>query len=359
MKRKRGSALITMVVVFSVLMILGTVVLAIALTETRQVVFQANQIKANYAARAGADAVAAYLIENTHELDTFILKTKNSPVTGSIEDRDFEVYVYGTEHEFIIESIAYKDNNQEAKIFLTVREYNLLDSAIFADEVLITGNNVTINGDIGTNASNIQFGNIPINGNITLGPGAQPSDIAAAENNLIGDHIVDVLNEPLVMPPIDEDQFETSLPSGTTTIDTTGQLNSDGKLFRKIDKIDIAGNTIFYVSGGGDVHLLVTDKINVGGFAAIGTDSSTRLFIYYPKSDTIVYNGTPNSSVTIYAPDATILFNGGGNSEHYGSFICKTFDGPSSNCTITKGTGSMSDLMIEGVAGYFRAVWSK
>lgn len=360
MGRKRGAALTLVVVVFSVLMILGSIVLILSLVETKHVLYQEDEVKSHYAARAGADAVASYLIQNPDALDEFIQKTKVGPATSSIDGRDLEIYVSGTEHEFIIESKVFYKGAQEATIYLTMREFDLLDSAIFANEVLITGNNVTINGDIGTNQASIDFGNVPINGDIMLGPDATPSDIDDAEASIAPGYLVNVLGTPIIFPPIDEALFTVSLPTGTTEINTATEGLTDGQLRRKLDSIDIGGNTVFRVYGGGDVHLLVTDEITVGGLASVGTDANTRLFIYYNKSDTITFAGTPGSNITLYAPHAAINYNGGGNGENVGSFICDTFNGPDSgSCSITKGNASVDELLIEGVAGYLRAIWSK
>lgn len=361
MKSKRGAALITVVIVFAVLMVMGFAVLAMSLVEAKQVVFQENQMKAYYAARSGADAVAAYLIENPSELDAFILKTKTGPATGAIGEREFEVYVTGTEHEFIIESIAYYNSVEESKVYLTMKEYNLMDAAIFADKILYTGKNVNINGNIGTNNPGILFGNKLINGNITLGPDATAADITEAESSVVDGKVVNVLTSPIIYPEINDNLFTVSLPNNTTSIDTRNASTQliDGKLYRKINAIDIGGNSVFSVSGGGDVHILVTDRINVSGTATIRTYDNTRLFVYYDNADTIVFNGTVGSMITLYAPNATINFNGGGHGSHIGSFICKTFQGPNSNnCTITQGNGTMADLALEGAAGYIRAVWS-
>ena len=318
----------------------------------------------DYTARGGADAVASYLISNSHQLDNFIKKTKLGPATGNIDGRDFEVYVTGTEHEFIIESIAYTpDGSQEAsRVYLTMKELNLLDHAIFADQIINSGNNITINGNIGTNGAYINFGNgIDINGNITLGVNASPSDLSSAEAHLTGDNMVNKLSVPIVFPAINPADFPPIIPNNTININTANYTANmvDGKLKSSINKIELSGNQEFYVHGGGQVHLYVTEKISAGGTTQIRTDSNTMLYLYYDKSDLIIFNGSPDSNVNIYAPTATIKFNGGGTGSMNGSFICKIFEGTNSNNSVlTQGTGNMSDLVVEGVAGYYRAVWS-
>lgn len=360
MKNEKGAALIVVIVVFMVMSIMGAALISRSVGENRIAVAQENQVKSYYTARSGADAMASYLIEDPSKLNDAILKTQSGPATGTIDDRTFEVYVTGTEHEFIIESIAYKDGQENARVYLTITEFDLMGHAIFANQILDTGNNVTVTGNIGTNQPSILFGNNDVIGNVTLGPGATPSDIENAENNITSGHYVSQLSTPIIFPPVDPSDFPVWLPSGTININTSGNL-VDGKMTRALNRIDISGSTEFYVHGGGQVHLYISELINVSGTASIGTDADTELLLYYDNNDTITFNGTPNSKISIYAPDARINYNGGGTGETIvGSFVCDTFDGPDSNCTISQNTAfSMDDLLVDGVAGYTRTVWSK
>lgn len=363
-KKRKGSALIIVLIVFLVLSILGVSVLSISLSENKQVIAQELKMKGYYAARAGADAMASYLIKNPNELDPIIQKTRSGPAIGIIDGRKFEVYVTGTEHEFIIESISYNlDDMELSKVYLTMREVNLLNSAVFADEVLIVGNNTTINGNIATNSLKINFGSKDINGNITIGAGATPSDIEAAKSGIAPGYLVDSLSVPMILPDIDPLDFPVSIPNNSKEIDTKdyASVMSDGKLRATINAIDLSkGSDNFVVKGGGQVHLYVTGKIAASGNSTISAEAGTDLFIYSNSTDVIEFKGTPTeSNITIYAPDSTILMKGGGSNENIkGSFICKKFEGPSSNVIISQGTGNMEDLNLQGVAGYSRSVWS-
>lgn len=358
--KAKGSALAIVIVVMFVLAILGSAALNIALAETKQVASQVNNIKNYYAARAGADAVASTLIKNSNLLDQFIIKTKSGPITGEIDSHDFQVYVYGSEHEYVIESTSISPiGGNTTRVRLTMRELNLLDHAVFARDILDTGNNLTIKGNIGTNNKSIIFGSNKIEGNITLGPDATAADIEAAKAMVASGYMVNKLSVPVNYPPIDPSDFPVVLPPNTIDIDTSAYTLTDGKLKATLNDINIGGNTKFKAHGGGQVHLYIPGNINVSGTAEIGTDTATQLFIYFAKPETIIFNGSPDSNVTIYAPAATIKYNGGGSSTIFGSFICDVFQGPDSNVTLTQGSGSIQDLNIKGVAGYYRATWSK
>lgn len=356
----KGFALVTVVIVMAVLMIFGTTILAVSVSENRQVRFQEQSIQHFYVARSGADSVASYLIKNPDQVDTFIMKTKSGPIVGEIAGREFEVYVTGTEHEFIIESIAYNLAGHEAsRVYLTMSEFNLLDYGVFANSVLITGNNVKIEGNLGVNAPSIYFGNVLVDGNITLGPEATPSDIVDAENNIEEGHMVNKLSSIVNLPEVNPADFPIALPNGTESVNTANYTPNDGKLMFSLDRIDISGNSEFYVYGGGQVHLYITDSIILKGNSSIKTDGDTHLFLYYNKSDTINFRGTPSSNIVLYAPNATVDYDGGGGGTTYGSIIANKFNGPNSAAaTIRQGHYGAGDLMIHGT-GYHRQTWSR
>lgn len=358
-KKRSGMALVSVIIVMVVLVILGTAILAVSYSENLQARRQEKMIQNYYVARSGADSVASYLIDNPTELDAFILKTKNGPIVGEIDGKAFEVYVTGTGHEFIIESIAYDlEGIESSRVYLTMADFNLLDFGVFANEVFITGNNVQINGNIGTNGASIDFGHNPINGNVTLGPGATPADIEEAEDNIASDHMVNKLSTPVILPLANPADFPVPLPNGTTTINTADFTLIDGKLMLSLDKIDLSGNNEFYVYGGGQVHILINDSISLGGTSAIRSDSSTYIFLYYNGNDTIDFRGTPSSNIILYAPEASVEYLGGGSGTTYGSIIAKKFYGPNSaSSDITQGTMGAENLMIVGT-GFHRSIWS-
>lgn len=362
-KNRNGSALVFVLIVLLVMSILGASVLSLSVSENRQAVLQESAMRGYYSARAGADAMASHLISNPNELDNLIEKSKVGPTTGSIDGRDFEVYVTGTEHEFIIESISYNPDGLEAsRTYLTMKEVNLLDHAIFADEIINVGNNALINGNIGTNSNHINFGHNKINGNITIGAGSTTEDIETAKTGMVDGFVVNELASPLIIPIPDPDKFPVVIHDGTTNINTNDYSDEldDGRLYAIINNINISGNSEFIAQGGGQVHLFVEGSITASGNSTIRTDGDTELFLYSDTNGTITFNGGPTqSNITIYAPNSTIAFNGGGSNPNVkGSFISKKFSGPSSNVIITQGTGSMEDLNLSEVAGYYRAVWS-
>jgi len=359
LSNNKGAALIVTLVVLVVLSTIGAAALNIGVSDTKLVVAQQKDVQNYYVARSGADAIASYLIKNPAQFETVKTKTVSQKAKGEINGQEFAVSVTGDMREFLIESVALDEDDQEVdKIFLQMKEFNLMDFSVFADQILLVGNNFMITGNIGTNGNSITFGNRDVIGNVILGPNANSASVADAEANATG--TVEKLPTQLVFPPIDEAQFTEAWPGGSTYTVTGGQK----KKFT-IPQIDQSGNTDFMITGtgaGGEVHLLIpstqANPILTNGNPEIGTTGNAKLYIYYNGTGTMTFKGKAGSHVYVYAPRASVEYNGGGSGEMYGSFIVKSFTGPSSTTTLAQDPNlTMEDLLLEGVAGYVRSGW--
>lgn len=92
----------------------------------------------------------------------------------------------------------------------------------------------------------------------------------------------------------------------------------------------------------------------------MGTGPNAKLFIYYFGDKEIEFSGLADSHIYLYAPNATLSFDGGGSGSFIGSIIVKTFNGPSSTVEIHQDpTLTMEDLLFEPgyVVGYKRHAW--
>ncbi len=354
---QRGSALILIIVIFAVLAIIGTAVLNLSLSENKQTIFQENELKSYYAARSGVEAMASYLIGKPDEIENIIDETG----AGSIDGRTFKVKVTGSA-DFVtgritapvIESVHESTNGtSDIRVVLQLLERNIFDGVVLADSYLDIGNNNWIKGDLQTNADSITFGNHDVDGDITLGVNASPADIENAEDENPG-YEVDKATTPIAFPDIKVSEFTTPWVGGTEFI------NNSGIHYYTVDTM--GGNNTYTISGSGEIHVLVTDSINFSGQGGIVRSSSSddvRMYIYYAKSDVITFGGLLGCEAALYAPDATVNYNGGGSGGLSGTIICDSFNGPSSNTEFEEDPGlNMNHFMIEGVAGYVRGVYS-
>jgi hypothetical protein len=373
-RQQKGSALALVIIIFAVLSVLGASVLFVSVNDTRQVMRQQQKIQSFYVARAGADAFASKVIQNPNAFADMRVKTETAPATGQIAGQDFQVKVTGNISQFIIESAAIRDGQEDAKLYLLMNEFNLLDFSIFADQILTTGNNLDIQGNIGTNLNTIQYGNEKIDGTITLGPSASLSDLATAksktEDGLDAQQLTQLLSFPQVAPDDFGDDEPASEFEPEEDIDDSGvyiyEVSDGDKDYRWVDSIDLGGNDSLTITGGGELHLFLSDEtiskpIAISGNANIGTDDNSKLFIYYNGNKTIQFNGQADSHVYFYAPAATITLLGGGSGNLYGSFICKTFNGPSSTVDLIQDENmTMDNLLLpeDTVVGYNRTAWS-
>jgi hypothetical protein len=421
-KNNRGAALIMVLIAIVALSIIGTVILSLMVGETKQVVNQEQFIKSHYAARSGADSMAAYWIENPQKLKEFV-QADPKIGNGVIGDRSFQTFISDVEYrdgfvtDFTIRSTGFKDTNANKTldeneddyirpITLIVGESNIFDYAIFAYTKLTLGK--TTEGTVGTNANTIYYpasvqpdpkkidpANPPYDGNIYLGPGSLGDlhvnnlEILNGDENYVG-------QQPgLIKPDIVKTDFSDGYPqvpgSGinyedlkeiTNTMNiqlvsalpeiksadpeekekkikdpTVSYIQTNDRADALVDRLVLAGKSLV-VSGAGDLHLLIDGDFSLSGVSGISNTGDTRLFLYYNGSQTITFNGTVDIVGGIYAPNAKILFNGGGKVD--GFIICNEFDaGSSSNFSVSNADSnvSMADMNIFGIAGYVRKMW--
>lgn len=119
LKNQNGSALPLVLVTMLVLSILGSTLLLLNTTETRQVAREEKRVQAYYIARSGAEAIAEYIIINPYEADELITEVSSTPT--KLGKGEFTIKVSKSNEEIIIESIG-KVDTVENKISLTLRE---------------------------------------------------------------------------------------------------------------------------------------------------------------------------------------------------------------------------------------------
>lgn len=366
-KCQKGSAFIIVLIVLMVLSILGAAVLNRSLAETKQVIYQANKMKAYYTARSGADALASYLINHPEEAANIVNKTSsNHPGTGSINGNQFKITLQGsTPYNSLSITSTGTVNNVSSSVTLTMQSSpgDSFNDAIFTEEAPSLGNNLTVTGDtgtgdVGTNDTNAEFGNkkCKINGNLFLGS-TTPDD--KLDDTDITSHVtgsVEKLSAPVTFPDIDESKFT----DYQGTLDSSRSFDvSMQERYIKVDSINLKGHDSINVTGNGVLNILVSDSgsISLQGSASINSaDRNTRIFIYYNGANGISFGGTPNFYGLLYAPHADLNWNGTGN--FYGSLISKSFSSGTGNCSVIYDSRlKSSDIAVIG-NNYKRGKWS-
>lgn len=343
-EKNEGVALIAVIVVMAVMIILGTALLNISLSENKQVIYQQKNSQAYYMARSGADAMASYIIKNPSEVQNIIGKTSSSPGIGTIGANSFQVKVMSgaSASDVLIKSTGIVNGAPSVNVSLTLKSIispsPLLDYSIFTSAGLTTPKNIT--GNVGSNSGTVDVSaSGSYSGNVTLGPNATTTYTKSVT------HITD----PVTFPPINDSLF-TEQYVGNSTINLTSGVNK----YMWVN--DLSGLT---VNGNAELHLLVKNSFNLNGKSSIVSQGSAKIFIYYQKNDTIAFKGTPSINAVIYAPNATVDCNGGGNGTFKGSIIALSFIGGNSNASSFDydSTLNVPDLAVNGAQTYSRISW--
>jgi hypothetical protein len=347
-KTNKGYALGLVLIVMAVLSILGAALLNISVSENKQVIYQEKSKQAYYMARSGADAMASYIIQNVSNpslIQSVIDKTSTHSGTGGIDSNNFKVKVTkigSTLENLLINSTGIVNGVPDANVSLTLKHVvsPILNYGIYTNNNLTTPKNIT--GDIGSNSGVVGF-NGSYSGNITLGPGATTS--------YAGPGTVTHLSEPIPFPLINESLFTVPY-DGTSTID----LAAGEKRYMWVNNL-----SQLTVSGNGQLHLLVKNSFTLIGNNSVVSQGSAKIFLYYNKTDTIDFKGTPSFNGVIYAPNATVDCSGNGNGTFNGSLIAKAYNGGNSNASqyVYDPTLKATDLVVNGAQTYLRISWGK
>ena len=381
---KKGSALLSVMIMTAILTIFGLIILNVSFAETNYAVYVEKNSQAHYIARAGADAMAAYLRDNPDELSQLVLSTNTTPATGEIAGGTFHVTVteLTSGHVFLRSESEYLDAPKTVVTLVLSRSFGGFDHALFSDDPLSLGSSQSvIYGDVATNSNhdNSLGSNTIVNGGLFFGPGtvieADGGITAVKEKKIDPDRFTDgifVMDEIVPFPEIATEDF----PSGPQIdlpldfVDTDGyytdinksiifNTGEGSKLMVRVDTIDLKGNDTIVVTGaegnGGELHILVTNKINISGTSTIGVLNGAKVFIYYNGTEPAVLNGGGHFEGILYAPDANVTWNGGANTVMEGSIVAKKVDMASSQIELKYDGGfDYMGLAINDIAIYRR-----
>jgi len=118
-KRNKGSALIVVIMVMTILTILGTAILNISLSETKQASYEDKRIQAHYLARAGAEATLTAWEDADNDskpsgtCETVYLDNSNKFVDTPSTNRNFYVIVIKQGDDTVISSVGSVENVQQ------------------------------------------------------------------------------------------------------------------------------------------------------------------------------------------------------------------------------------------------------
>lgn len=116
-KNEKGATLPLVLMVMVVLMILGTILLFLSVTEARQVAREEKNMQAYYIARSGADAIAKHIINNKDEATNLINAPESNPVY--LVNGEFESDYIENPADDIVGSFVVDITQEDKKIIIT------------------------------------------------------------------------------------------------------------------------------------------------------------------------------------------------------------------------------------------------
>lgn len=319
-------------IVFTLLMILGSSILTVSVSDNKQAAYQLKKTQAYYTAYSGANCMASYIISNPDKLSNVIDKQGTSEIDGN--KINVEVTKNGpTTDNLLITSTGTVSGASPVNVNLYLERIinPIFDYTVFGDTLVKIGNNTDIYGDVGTNASSIDNKGTFVNGHpfTNLGIKLLPTDSSKFTYN----------NGPYKLKDGDKLYYKTS--------------KIDDDLIKKItwDSSHVTG-------GQAQIHLFAEDSLEIN---TIVPPSGITVFLYYNGNDSITTNNGNYSinNCVIYAPFAEFSKNGAGNGDYIGGImILNKCILPNSHAKIEPDP-SINKMDIVGAQTYIRKKWSE
>ncbi len=309
-KEKKGSAIITVLIVMGVLTLLGTAILQYSVNDNLQVFNDEKRMQAHYLARSGAEAVADYIINHPYEVDELVGKAAK-PVEPDEETLQatlkgtFDVVVTKSGDGYLITSTGYVDGF-ERTVKLTMlpygQGYGLGEFAVFCNSGIDLKQNTTIVGNVGTNATEKGSitcnGKYTINGDVLVGPGGDPDDVIAGDHTINGEtgqldsEIKYQVPEFPAFPDLDD---KGSIELGNEGSDI---ISNDGYY----QKIELGNGSKLTIDVGSDVRNVVVENLIVEGDIEIKGDGCLNLYVtdLEPINGNINIDGNVNALMMYY-----------------------------------------------------------
>lgn len=387
-KNRKGSTLILTLIVFTVLMLFGTITMSVMSSENKISLRHQKKAQAYYIARAGAEAVEAAIVDmNEIEIKKLSEKLDIGLVTVDeilMGEGKANVVLIKDGDKLVIESKGAIDKveNKVTKIMMGEQSTGEIkvEYAIFSlGDIKL--NNGKIDGDIGTNHSIIINGNPSLNGDAYL---MESNDFSAPtwwKNNWIRNHTTKELGqeksyESIKLPTFPINNSYTNFIQGgsnQTTITTSKdynifEINSNTKVYIDTTYGDIILNIKQFNLINGQIILLGNNKLTfyvnemvIGAGSTINNNGNAKqVNIFHNGSSKLTIAGNVKIAGNLYIDNAELDLGGSGgilgNVYSSGKSISLT-----GNSDITKGLiyAPNADISFTGSGNAYGAVIGK
>lgn len=373
---EKGSILLTVTVVTLCLVLMGTALASLSLHDQKQTVRQQKNAEAMYIARGGAEAVAAYILDNPEAAEEIITKGEDE-VTLENGLRFVVQVTEDAEGRLLIHSTGYSGVYSEQLTFslepspeLVTPEPNaffpIFDMAIFADGDVTLGNSSLVDGNIGTHSVNV--GGVDLNnsakvdGFVKVGVGADPNAVVHQGNGaIITDgigNLEDKRRYPLPIFP----EFPDLPVMGDLKVNSTATISTDASY----NEITVGNSNKLIFNVGSD-----TLKVRVKNFTAktgteITVNGAGNLILYIEEdfnlnNDTMFnVSGDPNK-VLIYYKGSSNKLKLANSSIYSGCIYAETADFDLANSGEIRGsifTGGTDVKLSNSSDAYVRVIYA-
>lgn len=309
---EKGSSLITVMIVMSVLLILGISISQLNIAENRFASKHEDDLQAYYIARSGAQALAEYMLRDDSNIAKDLIgKTSND--NGQVGGGTFSVKVEEGESEdivFITSTGTY--NNSERTVTLKVTSTGtglggIFDHAIVAKSIVYVANNagsgIEIDGSVATASSD-------------------PNSINLGNHGTADDKVLDpdLIFPAIIFPPDQIPPISYTDELGIINANQTLVSSAAAPKYYHADSINLQ-NSALTITGDGIIHLYVNGNINLNTNASLTVPSTAQLYLYATGTEVKFLGSGSWHNVFLYAPNAEIEWNNANSGNFYGAII--------------------------------------
>ncbi len=340
---KKGSALAATIIILLVLSILVSGFLTISLAESKTAMRSEKKKQAYYIAKAGAEAVSKYIIDNPGRAEGLI----NDPISNSqaLGNGTFKVDVTGSINNVVnVESIGTVDNISQ-KVLLTLipslaawtppnfAEYG---GGVFSEMGIELNESSYIDGAAVTNSISAKSifldWSTKVKGNLYIGHGGDPSAVIDYKNSNIKEVITGKIQELDSIKTYDMPKFpefpDDLVDKGEFTAGwwpaPPYHINGNGYY----SKIDVQSELVINTGAIGENRTISVKNLSVTGSGKITLEGNGNLILYVEDGLTVSNGATINDSgnplsLLIYYSGSSEFFLGD-NTRVYGTIFAET-----------------------------------
>lgn len=368
-KKNKGMILPFILIIFSVLSILGIVLLSVGGNESIQSAKQYNRTQAYYYAQSGAETFANYLVKasetrTTSDMEKLLAGVMNQRnVTNDLDNATIEIQVQYAEDKTkiaIISSAIYRNENSEVKVMLDIIKTDGEGSALGIPEkasLILLGKNTntplkmvgggSIQDHVYINIENNSFlvleggGNKLSDGSLFIPDGKNIGDVTKTSWGTYRDFIKSEIGyfqeNVMAYSPYNLPSFPTSLPkkgsfyyndwnrNASVTLQegeyTNFEFASEASIYLnqavtqiKTDRLVLDHNLKFMnLDKNHSLKIYVEKEIIDNGFQLTHDALPENLEIYYKGTKNLQFKGDTVLKVNLYSDKANIAFDGGSN----------------------------------------------